>query len=56
MNTNMVKACKHERTSNRVNSNNNKKFNTPYPESRVMLIINGKWVTTRYTTQPKMQS
>ena len=51
MNINMDEAYKHERTSNIVNSNNNNKFNTPYPGSGAILIINGKLVTTKYTTQ-----
>ena len=51
MNSDMDAACKSERTSNRVISSNTNKFITPYPGSGAMLILNGKWVTTKYATQ-----
>ena len=50
MNSDMDEACKLKRTSNRVYTNNNGKFDTPYPGSGTILIINGKWITTRYAT------
>ena len=50
MNSNMDIAWKSERTSNRVATFNNNKFTTPYPGSRAILIINGKWATTKYAS------
>ena len=44
-------ACKSKRTSNRVIASNSNKLITPYPGSGTMLIINGKWVTTKYISQ-----
>ena len=50
ININMDKSCMSERTSNRVINRNNNKFNTPYPRSGAMLIINGKWAITKYAS------
>ena len=51
MNINMDKAYKDEWTNNSVINNNNDKFTTPYPGSGGVLIINGKWVATKYASE-----
>ena len=51
MNIDMDDSCKNKRTSNRVITSNINKFATSYHGSGEMLIINGKWVTTKYASQ-----
>ena len=51
MNIDIDNSRRNKRTSNRFITSNNDKFASPYPGSRAMLIINGKWVTTKYASQ-----
>ena len=51
MNIDINVSRKNKQTSNKVISSNNNFFASPYPGSGAMLIINGKWATTKYASQ-----